>query len=119
MTSKSHKKKPTYKSYESLNKISKLYQMQLYKWELFHDLVYHIRTFDKYDSEGGFEDGRDMWNKMSKLNDDFSFFKYPNIINWYRYVDCIITESEDPPKKDDKLLDDFKRGLQEKGFKIA
>ena len=59
------------------------------------------------------------WNYMFKLNDDYSFFKYPNIINWHRYIDCIISESDGDVDKSDLLFEDFKKELKEKGFKIV
>jgi hypothetical protein len=111
---------PSFISDESFKKMTDLYNKQLFKWGIFNELFYDIRKFDRYDEEGGFDNGLGFWNHMSKYNDDYSFFKYPNIVNWYRYVDCIISESDgDELKKDSIIFNDFKKNLKDKGFKIV
>ena len=105
-------------SQESFDRVKSLFKNQLYKWDIFHSISSSIRIFDsRYNL---IDDGIEFWDRMSKLNEDYSFFKYPNIINWHRYVDCVITESSitNPPDKNDDHFEVTKLLLNKKGFKV-
>ena len=106
---------------ESFTKGGDLYRKQLYKWDIFLEIFNNIsnlssRIYKSIDNE--FEDPRNFWSYMNNLNTDYSFFKYPNIINWHRYIDCVISESRKEIDKDDQNFDIIKDILKKRGFKI-
>lgn len=84
--------KPTFEINDPLlyKRVKEIFFKQRNKWISYIYISLLIEEFSEYNSDvdmAGF--GELNWNLMNDLNDDFSFFRYPNIIDELRLEDML------------------------------
>lgn len=92
-------------------KVSDIFFNQRNKWIVYISISNLISEFDEFDSDvdvvGSYDE--DFWNNFNELNNDFSFFKYPNCLDSTRLKDLL--ESDFKIDTEEQLfIDEF--GLQ-------